>query len=229
MISAAAVAKPVYRPVAYASFRRSSAVYHSVTADLSSKRVQAKTIHVDGLTSPWSLVSLVQPAAAITGTFFAPGIGTPVADVLIEGELVAKGNRGSALAVDYLGNVSIIDRPYLRAVDWEGYRFGLRGAVRLISNGKVNPNPKAQRFRDPRIWGSASRTGVGITSAGKLVLMATPNNVTLSQFGNAMRSRGVVDAVSLDGGGSTCLYYRGTMVVPTGRGLSNMFVVQEAP
>jgi exopolysaccharide biosynthesis protein len=222
-------AKPMSRPVAYASFKRGKAYYHCVYADMSSRRVQAKTVLADGLTSPWRLLSREQPTAAITGTFFNPGVGTPVADVLVDGELLVRGNRGTALAVDYLGNVRIIDRPFRRSLDWEGYRFGLRGAVRLITNGKVQPNPRAQSFKDPRIWGTASRTGIGLTQADKLVLMATPANVTLSEFGKAMRSRGVVDAVSLDGGGSTCLYYRGSMVVSTARALSNMFVVQETP
>jgi len=36
-----------------------------------------------------------------------------------------------------------------------------------------------------------------------------------------------VDAVNLDGGGSTCLYYRGAMVVAPGRRLSNLLTLYE--
>jgi exopolysaccharide biosynthesis protein len=44
-------------------------------------------------------------------------------------------------------------------------------------------------------------------------------------LGKAMKSRGVQDAVSLDGGGSTCLFYQGSLVVPPQRKLSNLFVL----
>jgi exopolysaccharide biosynthesis protein len=214
--------------IAYQKIRHGRASYHFVLADLTSGFVSAKTVHTDGLTSPWHLIQDAQPSVAITGTFFAPQDGTPVADVLVDGQLVARGNRGSALGVDDQGNVHIWDQAFLRRVDWSGYRFGLRGGVRLIKNGRVCPNPRAQAFRDPRIWGRAARTGVGVTKHGKLVVMATMSNVTLSEFGRAMKSRGAVDALSLDGGGSTCLYVKGRMVVSTGRRLSNMFVVSES-
>ena len=93
----------------------------------------------------------------------------------------------------------------------------------------MRPNPKAQRFRDRRIWGRASRTGVGLTKKGKLVLMATSQSVTLSEFGKAMVSQGVREALSMDGGTSTCFYYRGSMLIRPGRNLSNMLVLSERP
>jgi exopolysaccharide biosynthesis protein len=195
-------------------------------ADLSAHSIEARTTFSDDLQSPWALATAASAEVAITGTFFAPSDGTPVADVLVDGALEARGNRGSVFAVDEGGRPMIIDRPFRRKFDWTGFRHGLRGGVRLISNGKVNPNPRAQAFRDPRIWGHAARTGVGISRAGKLVLMATGQNVTLSEFGRAMRAAGAVDALSLDGGGSTCLYYHGKMVVKTGRRLSNMIVLR---
>jgi len=215
------------RPIAYDSFYRDRALYHIVQADLSSGMVSPTTVYRHRLTSTWKLVSSSNATVAITGTFFAPRSGYPVGDVLVDGVLKSHGCRGSAIGVDALGAVDIFDTRYSQLVDWSKYRFGLRGVVRLIANGKVCPNPRAQKFHDPRIWSHASRTAIGLTKAGKLVLVATKNNVTLSALGKAMRSRGVMDAVSLDGGGSTCLYYRGKMVVGTGRALSNMFVLQE--
>lgn len=222
-----AASPKVSRPIAYTTFKNGRAWYHAVQADLSTGEIEARTVFADRLVSPWRLISELQPAVAITGTFFAPANGTPVADVLVDGVLRARGNRGSVLGVQADGSVSIHDRGFRRRFEWEGFRYGLRGAVRLIQEGKVRPNPRAQAFRDPRIWGRAARTGVGVTKHGKLVIVATRQTVTLSEFGRAMKARGAVDAVSLDGGGSTCLYYRGKMVVPTGRRLSNMFVLCE--
>lgn len=229
LVAASVLSAPVKAPspVGYEKFVSGRKGYHLVRADLASGMVSAETIYSHGLVSPWRLVSRSQPIAAITGTFFAPQNGVPVADVMVDGKLVARGNRGSILGVTDSGEIVIADKGFRRKFDWTGIKHGLRGAVRLISNGKVAPNPRAQRFRDPRIWGRAARTGVGIDYRGRLVMVATRQNVTLSELGRAMKKKGVMDAVSLDGGGSTCLYYNGKMVVPTGRRLSTMFVITE--
>jgi hypothetical protein len=228
---AAVAAKKAPGPIAYESFLRGRALYHMVTADLSSGVVSAGTVHSPRLTSVWNLLNQTStPTVAITGTFFSPQGGSPVADVLVDGSLVASGERGSAVGVDWYGGVSIFDTRFRQKVDWDKYRFGLRGAVRVVTDGRVRPNPKAQRFRDSRIWGRASRTGVGLTKSGKLVLFATKGNVTLSELGKAMVAHGVQDGVSLDGGSSTCMYYRGSMVIAPNRKLSNLFVIsRKAP
>jgi hypothetical protein len=226
----AAGGKKIPGPIAYDSFKHGKAYYHVVTADLSSGMVSAGTVHSPHLTSVWKLLAEGTPTVAITGTFFSPQGGQPVADVLVDGDLVASGERGSAIGVDWYGGVNIFDTRFGQNVDWDKYRFGLRGAVRVVTDGKVRPNPKAQKFRDRRIWGSAARTAVGLSKHGKLVLVATKNSVTLSQLGKAMVSRGITDGVSLDGGGSTCMYYRGSMLISPNRKLSNMFVIsQKAP
>ncbi len=231
LVAAAPFTPAVKAPsaVSYETFRSGGKGYHAVKADLASGSVSAETVYADTLVSPWTLVTRTYPIAAITGTFFAPQDGTPVADVMVDGTLVARGNRGSVLAVKEDGQIVIEDKGYRRKFDWTGIKYGLRGAVRLISDSTVNPDPKSQSFRDPRIWGHAARTGVGVDHRGKLVLVATKQNVTLSELGRAMKKKGVVDAVSLDGGGSTCLYYMGKMVVSTPRKLSNMFVIRRAP
>ncbi|HVL37761.1 MAG TPA: phosphodiester glycosidase family protein [Fimbriimonadaceae bacterium] len=227
VLVAAAIAnsQSTFSPIGYETFKWGPNRYHVVTADLRSGALQPATVHSPRLTSVWNLVKQKQPVAAITGTFFAPSSHRPVADVLVDGNLVARGHRGSVVAVDWFGGVKIFDPKFQQKVDWSSYQFALRGAVRVIQKGKVQPNPKAQKFKDKRIWGRAARTGVGITKQGKLVLVATKNQVTLSELGKAMKQKGVQEAVSLDGGGSTCLYYNGSLVVPPQRKLSTMFVI----
>lgn len=211
--------------VSYGSFRYGKSYFHTVTCDLSSGALSVKTMHSSQLAPVWTFIAREQPVVALTGTFFNLKSHRPVADVLVDGTLVASGNRGTAIGVDWLGGVEIFDRPFLQAVDWSRYQFGLRGAIRVVSAGVVQPNPKAQRFRDPRIWGRASRTALGLSASGKLILFATKGQVTLSELGKAMRSRGVRNGVSLDGGTSTCMYYNGAMLVSPGRKLCNMLVV----
>jgi len=220
-------AQPQDRPIRYEGLKHERAYYHLVYVDVASNRVTASTVHSPKLTSVWNLIRAQQPSVAITGTFFAPRAGKPVADVLVDGELKAHGSRGSVLAVDWNGLVHINDPGFAQRFDWQAFRCGLRGAVRLIRDGKVCPDPKAQGFRDRRLWGRAARTGVGVKKDGTLVIAATKAHVTLSQLARALRSRGAVDAVSLDGGGSTMLYYRGKMVVSPMRHLNNLFVVYE--
>ncbi len=226
MASSVAAAEPA-RPLRYESFQEGHVYYHAVVADLSSDLVVAEAQYAPGKKNVWKMIAEKQPAAAITGTFFGMKTGIPVADVVIDGQLVAKGHIGSAIGVDWFGKVKLFDTGYRSNIDWYGYRYLLRGAIRLISEGKVNPNPKAQHFTDAGLWGKAPRTGVGLTQDNELVLMATTNRVTLSQFGNSMKQLGVSDAIALDGGGSTMLYYRGSLVVPPKRDLSTIFILHE--
>lgn len=215
------------RHISYESFKFGKAYYHAVTADLRFSEVSAGAVHSKRLTNVRNLIDMAQPTVAITGTFFAPGCERPVADVLVDGQLVAQGRRGSVIAVDWFGKVHIFDSGWNEKLDWFGYRYALRGTVRLIRDGVISPNPKAQKFRDSRIWGRAARSAAGITSDGQLILVVTPNSVTLSELGKALKSRGAVNAVSLDGGGSTMMYYRGSYVVSVHRKLSNLLVVRE--
>lgn len=211
--------------IVYGSFKHGSAYYHSVTVDMKSGVAGMKTVHAPRLISAWHLIGKEQPIAAITGTFFGLRSQSPVADVLVDGQLVATGDRGSGVGVHWDGGVSVFDTRFKQPFDWSDYQFGLRGAVRVIAGGNVCPDPRAQRFTDSAIWGSAARTAIGTTPKGKLVMFATTSHVTLSELGKAMKSRGVTEGISLDGGSSTCFYYNGSMLIPPGRGLCNMLVI----
>ena len=228
-VALTSVSEPVARPIHYESFKQGKSYFHAVVADMSVNKVTAEASYSSQLTSVWNLISQRQPAAAITGTFFAFENQQPVADVVVDGNLVASGYRGSAVGVDWDGKVHIFDTKFQQPIEWYSYRHLIRGTVRLISDGNVAPNPKAQHFTDKNIWGRAARTGVGLTKDNRLVMMATPNKMTLSEFGKAMKRLGVHNAVSLDGGGSTMLYYRGELVLSPKRSLSNLFILHERP
>jgi hypothetical protein len=214
-------------PIRYAKYKNGKAWYHTIVADLSSGRVMAQTVVSPKMRTPQSLVSAAKPTAAITGTFFSPQHGRPVGEVVVNGELRSRGRRGSVLAIDWRGKAHIFDLGFGEKVDWLSYRFGLRAAVRVVRGGNVDPNPKAQKFRDARIWGRAPRTAVGIDRHGKLHFFSTTHPVSLNELGWAMVKRGVVDGINLDGGGSTLMYYRGTYLVSTQRKLNNLLVLHE--
>ncbi len=226
-LGAGAWAQKIDRPIAYTTVQVNKSYFHAVIADMNGDKVTAEAVYRPKLTGLWSMISDTQPVASITGTFFAFENQKPIADVLVDGELVATGRRGSVVAVDWFGQVKIFDAKFKQEIDWFPYRYALRGLVRVISDGKVSPNPQAQQFKDKRIWGKAARTGIGLTKHNKLVMVATRSSVTLSELGEAMKKLGAINAVALDGGGSTSLYYRGDMLIGTSRPLCNLFVLHE--
>ncbi|MBL8047122.1 MAG: phosphodiester glycosidase family protein [Chthonomonas sp.] len=215
------------KPIAYRSVLSNGVRYHAVVADMRSNRVAVETAASSRFRTASSLVRDNKATAAITGTFFNPASALPVADVLVDGKLVAEGNRGSVLGVTWFGDVRVFDIPYRQTFNWFPYRYALRGTVRIMSGGVVAPNPKAQKFRDSRVWSKAKRTAAGVTKDGNLVFIATNSNVYLRDIGNAMKKLGVVDAVALDGGSSTHLSYRGKSVISAGRSLTNMLILKE--
>lgn len=212
---------------AHYKFKYGNAGFQAVLADTSSPTITATAQFHPKLTNVWNMIEKTQPIAAITGTFFAFENQKPVADVVINGEQKATGYRGSILAIDWYGKVSIQNGITRKPFDYLAYRYAMRGGVRVVDKGVIKPNPRAQGFTDPAIWGSAARTGVGITKTGKIILAATTNRVTLSTLGKALKSQGAVDAVSLDGGGSTMLYFNGDLKISTSRGLCNLFLIEK--
>lgn len=208
------------------TFQYGKAGFHAVQADLSSANVCASTHYSPRLTNVWKMISDAQPIAAVTGTFFAFENQKPVADVIVDGVVKAHGYRGSVLAVDWFGKVSIQNAAVKQPFDYLAYRYALRGGVRVVDKGKVAPNPRAQGFTDSGIWGSAARSAVGVTKSGKVLLVATKNSVSLSTLGKALVAQGAVDAVSLDGGGSTMLYFDGDIKIQPNRRLSTLFMIE---
>lgn len=212
---------------AHFTFNEGGNGFHAVVADIKNPNITATTQLSPRLTNIWGMLGKSQPVAAITGTFFAYENQKPVADVLVNGQLKATGYRGSIIAVDWYGNVSIVNAQVQKPFDYLGYRYALRGGVRVVDKGTIAPNPRAQGFRDPAISGSAARTGVGLTESGKIILLATREKVTLTTFGKAMKTQGAVDAVALDGGGSTMLYFNGDVKISPNRGLNNLFLIEK--
>lgn len=213
--------------VRYDSFRHKGVIYHEVRLSMEPGRTRAQVQFVNQ-PSPLRTFAIVEkPALVVNGTFFHPHSGWPIADVLINGKLMVAGNRGSGLGVTWEGDIQLFDQNFGKKVDWEPYEYGLRGLVRVISDGKVTPNPKAQRFRDARIWGRASRVAAGISQGGRVRFYATQSQVTLSALGSAMKTRGVVNAVAFDGGSSAGMVYRGKTLVRPGRAVSNVVRVLE--
>ncbi len=180
-----------------------------------------------GAESMLSICSREQPAAAITGTFFSKTTLLPIGDIVVDGRLVYFGGMGSALAITPDNRVAFERVPYGRHQDWSPFETVLACGPTLLEAGEVALAPRHERFRDPRVLGRARRSAVGLTPQNKLLLVATREVVSLWELAKIMRDLGCIDAINLDGGSSTGLYYRGSMVIRPARSLVNMLAVYE--
>ncbi|HZW54307.1 MAG TPA: phosphodiester glycosidase family protein, partial [Candidatus Elarobacter sp.] len=95
---------------------------------------------------------------------------------------------------------------------------------RLVTDGRVTVDPAAEGFRDPKIlYASTARSAVGLTRDGRLVL-ATSNGTT-REMADVMLRLGASDAMALDGGASSGLWYRDRYVTAPGRRLNNALLI----
>ncbi len=119
---------------------------------------------------------------------------------------------------------------HLNAGDEVSFRYGLTppwnsslvavgGGPRLVREGAVVTSYEAEKFSREFAMERAPRTGVGLTSTGKLLLVAVDGRkrgvnagVTLPEFGAIFLSLGSVDALNMDGGGSTTSWLAGNVV-----------------
>lgn len=106
----------------------------------------------------------------------------------------------------------------------------VKGAVqagpRLLVDGKVMLNVKKEGFKDPKILtGGGARSALGITKDHKLILLTT-SGATIRQLAEMMKQAGAYQAMNLDGGASSGLYYNGSYLTVPGRQISTAIVVK---
>lgn len=206
-------------------------VYHVVRIDLKDPSVKVSpllTARYPGGGEPgWAMVRRYWPVAAVTGTEFCTVSLRPIGDLVIDGCLRHFGGMGKALALTPDNEAAFISVPYGRRLDWAGFESVLAAGPTLVHQGKVSVNARGEGFTDPHILGEAARTAVGLTRSRKLLFVATTKAISLGTLARAMVRMGCVEAINLDGGSSTALYYRGEWRVSPGRRLVNLLAVFE--
>lgn len=202
-----------------------------VIADLNNPqvRVGVVTARYLGVTeSVWGMLARARPTAAITGTYFSTTNKLPVGDIVVEGELVHFGGVGTALCITYDNQARFVRQRLHRRHDWSMYRVVLGAGPRLLLNGRVWLYPSSEGFRDKRVYARSKRTAVGVTKQNKLLMVVVERPITLRRLAYIMKALGATDAIALDGGGSTFLYYRNRVKVFPQRRLTNLLVVYES-
>ena len=126
-------------------------------------------------------------------------------------ELLKAANTGDAVCVE----IHLIGEG---GESWDGAWQAIGAGPRLLKNGAVCLKPGAEGFRSDVLQGRAPRSAVAMTRDGKLLLAAVDGRqmvsggLTLLELAEWLRDEGAVEAINLDGGGSTTLALRQLVV-----------------
>jgi hypothetical protein len=204
---------------------------HVITVNLNDPHIKVSVATASGFPrahEPFGqLVGRVAPSAAVTGTYFHRGSFYPVGDIVVDGRVRARGRVGTTMAITPYNEATFAPAPRGGYADWAEYETVLGAGPRLLTHGEVAVNARGEGFRDPHVLGRAPRTAVGITAHNKLLLVAVPRAVTLTELAKLMRAMGCVEAMNLDGGSSSAMSFGGKAVISAQRPLVNLLVVHE--
>jgi len=217
--------------VQYRSQTVCGAYTHVIQADLADPSVKVSVELAQGFPgtdeSFDSMIERSGAVAAIDGTFFSLDNKYPIGDIVVDGALQHQGMMGTALAIAPDNSASFGRVTWGHAADWSGYDTVLACGPTLVSQGRIDLQAEAEGFRDPHVLGLASRSAVGRTADNQLLLVSIPDSVTLQTLASTMQELGCVQAMNLDGGASTAMYYRGSVVLSPSRPLTNLLVIYQ--
>lgn len=102
-------------------------------------------------------------------------------------------------------------------VEFNQYPHILGAGPLLLQNSQVVLDGKAESFNEAFIKQTASRSAVGVTNQGKLLIVTVHNRpagagATLTDLAQIMQQLGAINALNLDGGSSTNLYLGGQIL-----------------
>jgi len=174
-----------------------------------------------------SMVERSQAVAAINGNFFCKATYKPIGDIVIDGQLVYFGGMGTAMAITKDNKVKFIQVPKWRHMNWDNYRAVISCGPLLLSNGKVVLDARGEGFKDPNLFIPRNRSAVGITYDEKVLFVSVSEPILFEELAVVMKDLGCRDAMNLDGGSSSGLYYKGQMIANPRTPLPDILIVQE--
>ena len=135
---------------------------------------------------------------------------------------------GNVEDVEYLPDA---DHPDRWNPDKEAYWNSIGGLPQLVRD-RVAVNIRQECLACPDST-PRGRTAVGVTGDGELVVVVikdqTEAAVSLQDLANIMSELGAVEAINLDGGGSSQLWYDGDRLVETTRAVTEGLLVHHVP
>ncbi|MCC6673442.1 MAG: phosphodiester glycosidase family protein [Planctomycetes bacterium] len=176
--------------------------------ELDPKRVRLEIAPAKGLQRTSQIASAAKALAAVNGGYFSKE-GRPVGLLRSDGKPITPndGERYGAIGIAADGKVRI-EKPPMG--DWPKMHHALGAGPMLVRGGKVDVSSGFghEKARHPR-------TAVGLTAKNRLLLVtvdgraAEAAGMTCAELAACMLQLGCVDALNLDGGGSTTMWVRG--------------------
>lgn len=102
-------------------------------------------------------------------------------------------------------------------IDWQSVKEAIGGGPRLVKGGVASVPRDYERF-DPSYNSRHPRTAIGYTASREVILLTVDGRselskgLTLDELASLMAKLGCVDAMNLDGGGSTTLVLEGEVL-----------------
>ena len=103
--------------------------------------------------------------------------------------------------------------------EWEGVRYAVGGGPTIVRHGKPHVTAAKERFGSHIASGRAPRTAIGYTREGYAVMVTVDGRqpkysvgCTLNELARLMVELGAVEAINLDGGGSSTMVIHGKAV-----------------
>ena len=206
-----------------------------------------KEIKIDNINQPRMLSSYILIYTRDWGEF-APASPQYGVQLRVEGNRITKASA-NPLSIPENGYVIVGPKSKLSALfgaktvkteislnpEWKNVRHIISGGPYLVKDGDVYVDMTAQKLQS--IGGRNPRTAIGYTKDNDMIMLVADGReghsvgLTLMELADFMKSLGCVNAINLDGGGSTVMYVNGSIVnrpqQTGGIALSNALVISK--
>jgi len=183
-----------------------------------------------------SMAKRSEAVVAINGTFFNAYSNPPLpyGNIIKNGRIVHRGSVGTTCGFYVDGTAKFGHVEFRRLNDdlgdygWEGIRTAVGAGPRLLTDGKISVDPAGEGFTSKKILNMCmARSAVGVKADGTVILVTTV--ASIENLAQVMKNLGAHNAMNLDGGASSGLWYKGKYITPPGRLLSNSLVFTSMP
>ena len=205
-------------------------ILNIVWINLKDPRVLVLPIIPNGKSSINSVINKHKPTTAINGTYFDRKTFLPVSDIMIDKKTYKNVRVGTAIGITSTNEIEFRDAHKNKKYNWSyDFTHVLVGGPRLLTNGKITVYPRGEGFTyGGGIFGKRNRSCVATTKVNYLAFITVKQNIYLSDLAKILKIAGFSNAMNLDGGSSSLLYYRGAMVTGyKGKIANNVLVAYE--
>jgi tetratricopeptide (TPR) repeat protein len=128
--------------------------------------------------------------------------------------------------VDYVIETSKATSPSQKTpIDWTNIVTSVGAGPTLLKNGVILANGKSEGFAEAKININRNQRSFAGVTKDNILIIGTVSNVNVKELAEICKKLGMVDAINLDGGASSALYYKDKIVTSPGRKLSNVMVI----